>query len=69
MSMPEIELHGNRSAMVEGCRGVLEYADNIIRLNANSMILCFTGRGLRIKFLGESGIEIAGVITGLEFTT
>ena len=68
VSMPEIEMHGNRSAMVEGCRGILEYAENVVRINANSMILCFNGRGLRIKYLGDSGIEIAGVISSLEFT-
>ena len=65
--MPEIELTGNRLASVNGCRGILEYTDTAVRINTQSMILCFNGNNLRIKFLSENTIEIAGVISKLEF--
>ncbi len=69
MSLPNIELCGNRSACVDGCRGILEYSENTVRINAGAMVLSFGGRELRIKFLGGSTIEIAGFISSLEITS
>ena len=67
MGMPNIELCGNKHAAVEGCRGILEYAENSVRLKTGSLILSFKGQGLRIKFLGDNTIEIAGLISELSF--
>ena len=68
-ALPQIELSGNREAVIEGCQGILEYDENIVRLNLGKMIVRFTGLDLTIKCMnGESSI-VSGTITAIEFTT
>lgn len=66
---PCIELSGNREAVLEGCRGVLAYSPELIRVNTSGMILSFFGRELDLKCISESALIIAGFITRIEFTT
>jgi len=68
VNVPQIEMAGNREALVDGCQGVLEYDENIIRLIAGSMTIKFVGRGLQIKVLTHSSAVVAGFITSVEFT-
>lgn len=63
-----VELLGNRQAVVDGCRGIIEYSDSCIRLSAQGLILKFTGTGLTIKAFTESEAIVAGTILGLEFS-
>jgi len=53
---------------MEGCRGVLEYSPQSVRVNASGMIVSFSGRGLDLRCISESALIIAGYITGVEFT-
>lgn len=61
------ELSGNREAVFEGSRGVLEYNDKSIRINTNNFVVKFCGRGLSIKCLTESSMIIEGFITSIEY--
>ena len=63
-----IELSSNREATVDGCKGVMEYEQERIRLNIGTGSVTFTGRSLEITNLMGSQAVIAGFITGLEFT-
>ena len=65
--MAHVEFTGNREAFVEGIRGVLEYDENIIRLNSNKLILRFIGRGLNIKSYNDDSMVIEGYIISFEF--
>ena len=69
LNAPCIELSGNREAVLEGCRGVLEYSPEAIRVNTAGMIVSFLGRGLDLRCISESALIIAGCITHIEFTT
>ena len=62
-----IELSGNTEAVVDGCTGVLEYDENIIRLAGKKMSVRFTGRKLKIKVLTHDSAIIEGFILGVEF--
>lgn len=62
-----MEVNGNREAVVEGCGGVLEYGDDVVRVKAGKMVLRFTGRGLEIKCLTADSLVVVGFITGIEF--
>ena len=64
---PYIEFKSNREALVEGCKGILEYAPEIIRINTGNMVVSFTGRGLNIKCLSATGLIVEGYILSLEF--
>lgn len=65
--IPQIELAGNREAVVEGCQGILEYDENIVKLAAGKMSIKFTGRGLQIKVLTHDSAVVDGFISSIEF--
>ena len=64
---PQIELAGNREAVIDGCLGVLAYDEDIIRLAMKGMTATFRGRNLQIKVLTHDSAIIAGFITAVEF--
>lgn len=65
---PCIELNGNREAVIEGSKGVLEYTTDCVRINAASMVITLSGRGLDLRCISDSSLIIEGFITGVEFT-
>lgn len=65
----QMELSGNREAVIEGCTGILEYNDAAIHLATSKMSIRFTGRGLQVKVMTHSSAVIEGWITGIEFVT
>ena len=62
-----IELSGNRRAVVEGCRGILEYEEDLIRLNTTSGVVRFLGQKLRMNCLTEDSAVVTGQILSVEF--
>lgn len=62
-----IELMGNREAIVDGVCGVVEYEENIIRLNTGKSMVKFTGKGLAIQVFTQNQAMIAGYIASVEF--
>ena len=64
----QIELLGNREAFVDGCGGVLQYEDDVVRIAAGDSIIRFTGTGLCICALQAGQVRITGLIAGVDFT-
>lgn len=64
---PHIELFGNLELTIDGCRGILEYEDDSIRLNLGKNALRVTGRNLSLKALTDQTAVIEGYILLLEF--
>lgn len=64
---PCMELSGNREAVLEGSRGVLEYSPETIRVNTEGMIVSFFGRDLDLRCISPSAMIIGGCITKIEF--
>lgn len=62
-----VELLQNRQAVVEGCRGVLEYSDSCIRLSADRLIVRFAGSGLQLRTFGSGSAIVEGTITGVDY--
>ena len=65
----QIELLGNSEAVVEGCKGILEYDDTIIIFAIHKMQVKFVGMELTIKSLNSESVIIQGKIGGIEFIT
>lgn len=63
-----IEIDGNTSVSIEGSRGVLEYSDTVIRVNLGDTSVSFTGRGLNLKCISPTSLDIEGFIMGIEFS-
>jgi sporulation protein YqfC len=71
-SMPKtshIKINSNREAIVEECRGVAEYNENLIKINLNKMSVVFFGRNLLLKCLSPDSLIIEGFILSIEFET
>ncbi len=67
LPMVRVELLSNKQAVVDGCRGILEYSDTCIRLSADRLIVKFTGHDLEIKCLTDSGAVIEGCLLAVEY--
>ena len=65
--VPHIEMQGNREIIIDGCRGILEYDEDRIELNAGSLVISFQGSGLVIKTYSENQTVLAGEVVGIAF--
>lgn len=63
------EINSNKEAIIEGSKGILQYEENIIRVNMGKMITSFCGRNLSLKCLDSDSLVITGFITSIEFIT
>ena len=63
-----MEVDSNRRVVVEGCRGILSYTEDCIRLRVPEGELTFMGCGLAMSCLSPDGATVTGVIQCIEFT-
>ncbi len=63
------EMNGNREVIVEGCRGILQYDENIVKISVKKMSVAFFGRNLSIKCMDVDSLVITGFVTSIEFIT
>ncbi len=66
---PKIEMSGNREIIVDGCRGVVEYSEDVIKLNLGETVLTLSGDGLVINSFDSSIAVISGQIGGISFAS
>lgn len=64
---PYLQFSSNREVTLDGCKGILEYRSEVIRINTSKMVVAFNGRGLNIKCLTATSVVITGYITSVEF--
>ena len=67
--MPYLELKGNRELLLEGCKGILEYTTETIRINTGTIVLVILGRNLNLKCLSQTGLIVDGFIMSIEFVS
>lgn len=66
---PKIEMTGNREIIIDGCKGVVEYSENLIKLNLGETVLALSGDGLVINSFDNSIVVITGQISDISFTS
>jgi len=66
---PTLECGANREAVLDGCRGILEYTPREIRIAAQGMTLRFTGTELCICAMDGGSLTVRGQIRAIEFLT
>lgn len=66
-TQPLIEMTGNRLITVEGSTGILLYESDNIKVNTNRLIISFFGRGLRVRCISGSAVEVEGFVSKIEF--
>lgn len=63
-----VELSGQRSALIEGCRGIAEYDCESITLTGKPRVRV-RGSGLELRSLDGGAAQIKGRIDGVDFIT
>ena len=64
---PITEIYSNKEAVIDGCKGVLDYYETLVKLRVAGGTLTFSGADLSLLELGESSARITGQIANVEF--
>jgi sporulation protein YqfC len=67
LDVSKIIIIGSGQITVENHKGIVEYSEELIRINTGSSIMKLWGRNLTIKTIIQEEITITGEITGIEF--
>ena len=65
--LPQIQLSSNRELVVEACAGIEKYSQEVIRLRTEVYSIVISGRGLTLKYLEQTIVQINGYIVSLNF--
>ena len=63
-----IELVSNTCALIDGCRSVMEYNEELIKLNLGKNTVSFSGTGLTIRSLSMEQAMVEGFIVSVDFS-
>ncbi len=64
-----VQITGNRSVVVDGCDGIVDYDEEKVILRMGRLTVQFLGRGLRLVSLTEHSAVIEGFLDGVEYGT
>ena len=67
-SQYHLEMFGNFQAIIDGCKGILEYDEEKIKLNLGKTTIRFCGSNLSIKSLTFEEAIIIGTIISVDFS-
>ena len=66
-NFPSIQIRGNREIIIDGCTGLLSYAEDNILIETKYCRIKIAGRGLSLKNLTENILAVRGFIKAVEF--
>lgn len=65
----KLEMLGNRELIIDGCKGIVDYGENYIKLNTGTVMTGVCGDGLLIKSFDNEIAVISGEITEISFVS
>ena len=65
--MPHIELCSQSRAIVEGCKGILQYTSDTVSLNCKNVIVSFCWENLSLCNLNDETITVTGKISCINY--
>lgn len=68
MDVPRIVFDSNTKVYIENYKGISEYSDESIRINAGKYIINLCGKGMEIKSMTTEELVIEGVIKTVDFS-
>lgn len=68
LSPMTVDLISNKEALINGCKGIIEYDESAVRINCGHLIVSFEGSDLSIKALSVEEIIVSGEIMKIEFS-
>ncbi len=62
-----VTMTGNKEAWIENYRGILEYTETNILLQAKTCQVCFEGTGLSVDYYTNEDMKISGCISCVKY--
>ncbi len=69
LSPVHMDIKSNLEVVLEGCKYIEEYDENIVKIKVPKMEISFFGRNLEIKCMNTDSLVIEGVLTSIEFNS
>ena len=67
LDVSKVIIIGTGQVTVENHKGIVEYSEELIRINTGNSIMKLCGKNLTIKTILQEEITIVGEITNIEF--
>lgn len=67
LDVSKVIIIGTGQITVENHKGIVEYSEELIRINTGDCIMKISGRNLTIKTILQEEITITGELTNIEF--
>lgn len=68
ISTSHIEIIGNHTLSIDGCKSILEYENEFIKLKLIKGVLILCGNNFDITLFENSSITVKGEISSIEFS-
>lgn len=67
LNLPLITIVGNNKILIENFKNIVQYSNEIIKINTTCGILKITGKNLFLKELNKNKVLINGILFHFEF--
>ncbi len=64
---PQLTIQSNKEIVVEGCKGIIEYNKDSIKISVGKMQMLFCGDDLTLKSLNPDNIVLTGNFKTIEY--
>ena len=68
LGVPILTLTGHYEVNIENYRGILEYTEQLIRINVRSGQIRITGKSLEINYYATTDMKITGKVEKIEYS-
>ena len=68
LGVPILTLTGHYEVNIENYRGILEYTEQLIRINVRSGQIRITGKSLEINYSTTTDMQITGKVEKIEYS-
>lgn len=68
LDVPILTLTGHYEVNIENYRGILEYTEQLIRINVRSGQIRITGKSLEINYYTTTDMKITGKVEKIEYS-
>ena len=68
LGVPILTLTGHYEVNIENYRGILEYTEQLIRINVRSRQIRITGKSLEINYYTTTDMKITGKVEKIEYS-
>ena len=68
LNLPKVTLYGSKEIYIENYKGIIEFSEEVVRVNTSVHIIKITGKNLILKNITDEEILFSGEIPHVEFT-